>query len=266
MTFSTENPFFGSIPSSIPLPNSPLTVVLMQIRFPAILSVVKKEFVADFQEQIRSSYPFYNIEYDTVLELNGNEISNESVPNWRFYDSERNWRLSLSTEFVALETRVYKSRVDFLKRVDNIVHVLSQTIQPNFITRIGMRYVDRLHGTLLEGLPRFIRPEMLSLNTQQYWKYVGQSQNEAVCQTDAGTMISRWGSMPENQSHEPILIPPIDSPSWFLDIDVFEEYGNPENFDKRKIGSCINNLAKRSYGFFRWAVNDDFLRECGGDV
>lgn len=266
MTFSTENPFHGPIPPSIPLLNSPLATVLMQIRFPAILSVVKTEFVADFQEKIRASYPLYQLDYDTVLELKDNEISNKSIPNWRFFDLERSWRLSLSTEFLALETHDYRSRTDFLERVDTVISILSQTIQPSFISRIGIRYVDQIYGRLFERLPMYIRPELLCLNTQQICENIGQSQNEAICQTDTGTMILRWGSMPKNQSHEPSVVPPIDSISWFLDIDTFSEYRNLKEFDVDHISKSINNLAKRAYGFFRWTVNDDFLRACGGKV
>ena len=264
--FSSENPFTGPVPETIHLPNTPLTSVLVQVRFPEILSIAKTEFIADFQESIRADYPLHHLDQDPILELNNSNIRQGFIPNWRFFDKERQWRLSLTTSFVSLETRAYQSRSDFTQRTEAIMHALLATIKPSMTTRIGVRYVDRIHGPKLEQLSHFVRPEILGLCIRDHQENLNRTLSEIVCETDVGLMTSRWGYIPANQTHEPELMPPISVPSWFLDIDAYNEFTQPEAFDADKITSHVMKLATRTYGFFRWAVSDELLKACGGRI
>ena len=264
--FSSENPFVGPVPKTVHLPNTPLTSVLVQVRFPEIFSIAKTEFIADFQESIRADYPLHHLDQNPILELNNNSVRQGLIPNWRFFDKTRQWRLSLTTSFVSLETRAYQSRLDFTQRIETVMHALSATIKPGMTTRIGVRYVDRIHGPRLEQLSRFVRPEILGLYIRDHQENLNRTLNEIVCETDIGSMTSRWGYVPANQTHEPELMPPISVPSWFLDIDAYNEFAQPEAFDADEIKSRVMKLATRTYGFFRWAVNNEFLKACGGKI
>ena len=266
MIFSTESPFVGPASPTVHLPNTPLTGVLVQVRFPEVFSIAKAEFIADFQERIRADYPLHYLDQNPVLELKNDGGKQGLIPNWRFYDAARQWRLSLTTGFVALETRAYQSRLDFTQRADTIMRALSATIKPGLTTRVGVRYVDRIHGPQWEQLSSFVRPEILGLYKGDYRENLNRTWNEIVCETDAGTMTSRWGFMPANQTHEPDLMPPISAPSWFLDVDVYNEFAQPKAFDADEIKTRITNLTTRAYGFFRWVMSDEFLIACGGDI
>ena len=265
MTFSTEDPFFGPVPQTVPLPQTPLTSVLVQVRFPEVLSIAKAEFIADFQERIRAEYPLHLKDQNPILEVIGDGIRPNLTSNWRFLDEERKWRLSLTTNFVTLETRAYQSRSDFVQRTRKVVQALSETIKPSLVTRIGVRYVDRLLDAQLDQLSHFVRPEMLGLCIGNCRKNLGRVISEAVGETDVGTMTARWGAMPEKHTHEPDLMPPISAPSWFLDVDVYNEFEQSEAFNAQEIEARVTKLAERAYGFFRWAVSDEFLKACGGN-
>lgn len=266
MNFSTENPFVGQVPPTVHLPDTPLTGVLVQVRFPEVFSITKAEFIADFQERIRADYPLHQLEQPPYLELENAKVRQGTIPLWRFYDAARQWRLSLTTDFVALETRAYQSRLDFTQRADAVLSALSATINPGLITRVGVRYVDRIHSSQWEQLSSFVRPEILGLYKEDYRENLNQTFNEIACKTDVGTMSARWGFMPANQTHEPDLMPPISVPSWFLDIDVYNEFTQLGAFDAEDIKTRITNLAGRAYGFFRWVTNDKFLIACGGEI
>ena len=266
MSFSTESPFVGPVPSTVQLLNAPLTAVLVQIRFPDVLSIAKAEFIADFQESIRMNYPFNQEHHNSVLELMDGNFKQTKVTNWRFFDKERQWRISLASNFLALETRAYKSRTEFTQRTVDVMHALSSTINPNLMTRIGVRYVNQLYGPKWEQLSRYIRPEVLGISIEEHQEKLSRTLNEIAGETDVGLMTSRWGFMPANQTHEPDLMPQISTPSWFLDIDVYNDFAQPESFDVKEIESRVMRLAARAYGFFRWTVNDEFLISCGGDI
>ncbi|MCY3768633.1 MAG: TIGR04255 family protein [Gammaproteobacteria bacterium] len=266
MTFSTEDPFFGPIPPTVPLPKTPLACVLVQIKFPEILSVAKTEFIADFQECIRADYPFMQKEQNPVWEVMNGDVRESVTQNWRFFDKKRQWRLSLATNFVALETRAYQSRADFIQRIAGVAQALSATINPGVMTRIGVRYVDQIRGPQLEQLSRFVRPEILGLYMGNHRNNLDHTLSETVAKTDVGSITSRWGFMPANQTHDPDLMPPTSAPSWFLDVDLYIEFEQPEIFGADEIGTRVMKLTARAYGFFRWAVNDKFLRQCGGEI
>lgn len=236
------------------------------MKFPEILSIAKTEFIADFQENIRAEYPLQHLDQQPVLELKNFNVAESLVPHWRFLCKANSWRISLTTNFVSLETRAYESRLDFTQRFDTIVRALSKSIKPGLTTRIGVRYVDRIHGPQLEKIARFVRPEILGLYSVNLRSNLRRTFNEVVSETDVGAMTSRWGYMPANQTHEPDLMPPISAQSWFLDTDVYNNFTPPEAFDADEIKSCVTSLATRAYGFFRWVVNEDFLEACGGDV
>ena len=146
MIISSENPFVGPVPKTVHLPNTPLVSVLVQVRFPEILSIAKTEFIADFRERIRADYPLHKLSQDPFFELNNDGMKMGVTRNWRFLDKSKQWCVSLTTGFVSLETRFYQSRLDIIERTHTIVHALSATIKPGMTTRIGVRYVDQLHG------------------------------------------------------------------------------------------------------------------------
>ncbi len=264
MNFSTENPFFGPVPGTIPLPRTPLTAVLAQIRFPEILSVAKAEFVSDFQEEIRQDYPICASSTEHLFEVRPSAVNQSLSQNWRFNDSTGLWRTTLASGFFALETRGYSSREDFVARVAQLANALSNTVKPNSTTRIGIRYVDRVHGESLDALERFVRPEVLGPCNEPLRENIEQVWTQLTAMTDHGKLTARWGHMPRGMTHEPDLMPPIEESCWFLDTDAYMEFSEPRQFESTYIADKLDQLASRSYGFFRWAVSDEFLRHCGG--
>ena len=266
MNFSNENPFNGQVPDTVPLPNTPLTGVLVQVMFPEILSIENADFVAPFQEKIRARYPIVQQEQNLVLQISPEGSKQSKTPNWRFFDVERKWRISLTRNFIAMETRAYDSRSDFTSRISEIALALAETINPNILTRIGVRYVDRIHGDTLSNIDQFVRSELLGLYTPKNWDNINHTMSEIVGETDVGIITSRCGYMPQHQTHEPDLMPAIGVPSWFLDIDVYQEFDHSEEFNSEFIEDITMKLATRAYGFFRWATNSEFLKTYGGDI
>ena len=265
MTFPSESPFDGPVPDSILLRNTPLTGVVVQVKFPEVLSIARVEYIAEFQERIRSCYPLHAQHHGFIFQVTPHGAQPDRSPLfWRFLDTARKWRVSVGTNFLALETRAYESRQDLVQRSESVANALSKTINPALMTRIGVRYVDRICGDNLERLHQFVRPEVLGLYNRDHQASIVRTISEVVGDTNVGTISVRCGFMPPNQTHEHDLMPAIGTPSWFLDVDVYQEYGQPQAFDPSEINVQIMELASRAYGFFRWAVSTEFLRAYGG--
>ncbi len=266
MSFSQRDPFFGDVPQSVHLPETPLTGVLVQLRFPEIFSISKREYIADFQEKIRKSYPQHTHEEGLQISFGPEGPQPSKVPTWRFLDTKSQWRVTLTTSFLSLETRAYTTRSDFADRTSALAKALQNTIEPGFLTRLGIRYVDRIHGDQFKGLDQYIRPEMLGVYQPDLRDRIERTVSELHAGTDCGEISVRWGFMPPNQTHEPNLMPAISVPSWFLDIDTYQDFREPIELHANDVQKKTMELATRSHGFFRWATNDEFLRSYGGEV
>jgi uncharacterized protein (TIGR04255 family) len=259
------NPLSESRPSEVPLKSAPLIRVLYQMRFPMIAAVEEKSFIVRFQESLRGEYPVMRQERGTRLSmaLQG-AISGPESTVWRFHDVAGNWRASLASDFIALETTAYTDQADFLARLGRLLNAAREHVNPQMTDRCGLRYIDRVTGERLKRLGTMLRPEVAGILNAPFWdKAVHMvSQNIFALPDNPGKLMARWALVPENATIDPTAIEPISERSWILDIDVFDEQSRP--YDPDQVIGQAQKFADRAYTFFRWAVNDEFIREFGG--
>src|SRR2546428_4108943 len=100
---SRDNPLTASAPREIWLPKAPLVRVITRINFPAVVSIGKPEFIAPFQEALRSVYPVLRPEQALGLIFSGFAAGVAPAPQtqttWRFSDPENSWRVALAPNF-----------------------------------------------------------------------------------------------------------------------------------------------------------------------
>ena len=262
---AARNPLISRAPPEVPLPKAPLIRVISQIRFHQVLAVGKKDFVAPFQEAIRKTYGVLEAEevQDVVLSPSAGEASQREVV-WRFSDLASEWRVSLAPSFIALETRAYQSRADFLRRLREVVEAVSTHIAPAAAQRIGLRYIDRVTGESLDQMASLVRKEFLGIVGSSLVEYIAHSTSETLFQLPQATdqLMVRWGMVPPHVTVDPNVVEPIGERSWLLDIDMFSTQRTP--FDTDSLVSQTERYAERVYTFFRWAVKDEFLSRYGG--
>lgn len=154
----------GGPPKEVQLPSAPLARVIAQARFAPILAIRNPDKVASFQEAIRTTYPILQEEraHHIVIGPVGERASREELI-WRFGNREKRpeWRVSLSVDFVALETSAYVSRTDFLGRFKTVIRALEQSFTPTECQRLGVRYIDRITGEANGKIADLISPKFL---------------------------------------------------------------------------------------------------------
>ena len=249
------------------LTNAPLIAVLAQVMFGSLLSIKNEEEVSRFQESIRDKYPVLKTEKNktsTVDVVAGSVISTSEQTIWRFSDAQDIWRVSLSPEFVAIETRKYGTREEFSNRLSEILKAVAKQFNPTIMTRIGVRYVDRLQGGDLDKISTLVNPTLVGLLNTELNVVVDVSINEALFKFDSKNVFARWGLLPPGATIDPNLVKPIRDRSWILDIDASTSDSKVWNHDF--LLQEIESLADLSYKFFRWSVKPEFLRHFGGKV
>jgi uncharacterized protein (TIGR04255 family) len=262
-----NNPLIDPPPKEVPLKNAPLVRVIAQVRFPPILSIEKKEFVGSFQEAIRDTYPILQPERTQgfAVDRQGNVQTLTQVA-WRFVDATGNWRVSLSSNFVALETTAYSSRTKFLERLDKIVTALNENFNPTIIERFGFRYVDRLIDRDLMDISLLVKPEIVGIASADFKDDIHHNINESlfILPDEKGQILARWGMVSAGTTFDPDAIEPIDKSSWILDLDM--SLSKNREFSVEALMEEAKQFSERLYTFFRWAVEDEFLRRFGGEL
>jgi len=260
-----SDPLVGAPPPEVPLRDAPLVRVIAQLRFPVITMMTKQEFIAPFQEAIRSTYPILRQEQTQgfMMAPLGPVLGQKQIA-WRFSDIENAWRVSLTPEFLALETTRYRSRDDFLARLQTLVVALQQHIEPKVLERLGLRCIDRIAGEALGDIGTLVRHEVLGVVETPLHQYASHILSETLLQPPEAKeqILVRWGRLPAGATVDPFAIEPIGQASWILDLDMFSTEQRP--FVSEQILADARRYAERLYSVFRWAVTDEFLRRYGG--
>jgi uncharacterized protein (TIGR04255 family) len=261
------NPLMAPPPPEVPLSKAPLVRVIAQIKFPLIVSLEKRDFIAPFQEAMRPFYPVLRFEQSQGMVFGPQGVSPApQLVIWRFSDAGSRWRVSLAPDFVALETEEYSAREDFLNRLSIVIDALEKHFEPKVVDRVGVRYIDRLTGPALADIAKLVRPQVLGILATPAGNHVEQLISESIfsLQEKGARLLLRQGRVPKGTTVDPTAINPINEPSWILDIDMFRAAS--QEFLAKEIVDEARTFTERIYAFFRWAVTDDFLRYFGGKV
>jgi uncharacterized protein (TIGR04255 family) len=265
---SAGDPFSADPPVRVPLPNAPLVRVLAQVRFPMIASISSPDFIAPFQEAIRKAFPVLKKDqaHEVVFGPQGAQPGSVKTA-WRFHDLKNESRVTLSSDFLAIETRTYRRREDFLENFERILVALSQHLDPPVVNRLGVRFVDKFEAgpneSLRDILPSLVSPQIAGPFGGGLGARVTRSMQEALIDLpDGATLYSRWGLVPSGTTYDPAVVPPSSGQSWVIDLDAFRS--EQRDFSPSSELECAKALSDHVYTMFRWCVTDSFIRRFGG--
>ncbi|MGH8558539.1 MAG: TIGR04255 family protein [Blastocatellia bacterium] len=266
MNSGPPSPLGGPPPNEIPLAKSPLERVIAQVRFTPIAKMDEKSFVAGFQEDLRAEYPFFEEEYEQFIQLDvaagAQTVSQRKRPVWRFLDAEKNWRISLTSDSIALEVKKYTSRADFLARWSKVLGATAKHFTPALVVRIGMRYVDRLRDQNVSIVSQLIKSEYLGPLLTTFQDQVRHMISETTLSVEEGNLLLRLGKLPSGGTIDPNVLEPISSESFIVDIDVSSV--TQRNFDCQELENIFRQFAERAYAMFRDMVTNEFDKAYGG--
>ncbi len=257
------DPLVAPLPAEVPLKDAPLVRVIAQLRFPEILSIEQRDFVAPFQEAIRATYPVLRQEQTQGVLLGPAGLA-PAKPQiaWRFGDTDGHWRVSLTPEFLALETTKYVSRTDFFGRLKAVATALDEYIDPAQVDRLGVRYIDRITGAAVDDIAKLVRAEVRGITGTIAAAHAAHALSESMFEVDDARVLARWGVLPPDKTLDLAAIEPATERSWLLDLDMFS--AAPMPFVVDQVVERAQRYAERIYTVFRWAVTDEFLVRYGG--
>jgi uncharacterized protein (TIGR04255 family) len=232
---------------------------LVLVQFSPVLRIADQSGagIADFQDDIRDVYPNYQVELETLLQVEfkadgaAPQPLVQHVPVFRFLDSARAWKVSLTSESIGLEVPGddYTNSEDFARRMERIVRAVGKHFRPAETQRIGVRFVNAapIDG---DADPRAVcARELVSVTGESdlvhsdlLWRFV----------VDEGELILRSGVLAPDATHDPRMLDPAPVRRWYLDIDVINV--GTANFDADNVSRSIMAHVRRVHAVYRWAM------------
>lgn len=236
---------------------APLLVVLTQIRFPPVLSLLAEPGVVGFQEAIREDYPRMVKIDESGLRLGPSGVQTERhAPVWKFTSDggDDDWAVSLSVDFVSFETPKYTHAADFVGRFDRVLDALDRTVHPAPSTRIGLRKVNDIKAPVTDASSwrEFLHPSL-----------VGVAAEEPVAPFVLNT-LSHVRLRDENGDELAIYHGVVgdDLGQYRLDLDYYSE--RPLAIRAlSELSELLRTFAASETQFFMWAMDPEFRETFG---
>jgi uncharacterized protein (TIGR04255 family) len=251
------------------LSQSPLLLVLAQVRFSPILQMDK--FIPEIQERLRSQgFPKFQAATEaTSIQIPGMPaLSQNPTVHWEFMDPEGRKSIVVGTESVAFTVTDYSTFEDFRVGLQIALLTVHEAVKLPLRTRVGLRYIDLLIPKEGKEVSDYVRLEILGLLKDklplQRLAYVSQ----LLCESKIGKFILRCthqigGSVlpPDLQLlrltvKKPLL---LNQEFCVLDFDHFLE--EQSEFDLATVSTDFNSLHDVLDQGFRAVVTPEALKE-----
>lgn len=249
----------------VQLSKTPLLRVLCQIRWPQLTNgpAIAQDIADVIAKSCSRDYPLQENtkEVELILTPVGTQQSTGS-DIFKFSSSDGHWDLSVSDQFLTLETDAYESSREFSERFKQVLETIGKLEVIPYISRIGYRYTNRIHNPEdLERLDTLVKPSLLGPQGIDHAESVelAQAATEAFYELNGDSLAVRWAYLGPNGRIDP-TIKPVNVPSWVLDLDSYAEF-EPRGLmiDPPTVVDNIKRLSDNAYQFFRAAVTDEFI-------
>jgi uncharacterized protein (TIGR04255 family) len=167
------------------LKNSPLVMVLAQLRFSPILSMEK--YIPDIQETLRATYPRFTQNNIQAIRL-GPEPQFEPDVHWVFLNKDQSTSITLATTFVSLSTNCYDTFEVFAEEFESMLESLVP-VDISLQERLGLRYVDLVQLKKSETFSKYFQESLLGLTGQEFGAKGPLNRFEFVGRTDYGKIV-----------------------------------------------------------------------------
>ena len=238
--------------------NSPLRLVIGQVRLPLLFRFAEKPFLASFQESLQPDYPRPAQEQQATLRFSARgRIDPTGATLWRFSDRDGAWSVVLGESALTLESRRYTDIKEFSERFSKILSAAQRDLGVEERTRLGLRFVNEFRsseGTNLRRWAELLNPSFVGFGGADLLDGdVEHAFQEVQFKRSAGMFVVRHGLL-TGTAVEPR---PGEGPErglfYLLDIDAFEQTEGP--LDVEATTKELTSFNDGIYQFFRWTID-----------
>lgn len=143
---------------SLQLKNSPLVLVLCQVRIAAIRNMTN--YIPKIQDQLRrKNFPVDVSGEVWELAVQGEGSARERRRmHWEFRTLEEKWSIIVGESAVVLQTTTYSNFEEFLRTLSLAMDVVNEVVGDLVVERIGFRYIDVIKPRQNESWKDYVQP------------------------------------------------------------------------------------------------------------
>jgi uncharacterized protein (TIGR04255 family) len=173
------------------LSQSPLLVVLAQIRFSPILQMDK--FIPAIQESLRGEgFPKFQAVQSATFQFPAIPAAVQNpTAYWEFMDRDETKSIVLGTESVAFSVTEYSVFPDFQIGLQTALLTIHETVRLPLRTRIGLRYTNLVIPKEGKQVSDYVRPEILGLSQDKLALQRMGYASELLCRSEIGNFLFR---------------------------------------------------------------------------
>jgi uncharacterized protein (TIGR04255 family) len=231
-----------------------LKTVVCQVRFSHSFAIEEPSSIAGLQKALRDRYPDAMPRQELLfgLSIPGAQASEVRTPSiYRFRDASGVWVVSLSPDWVGLETTEYTNFEEFRERLEEVIRLVEELFAPAQVDRVGFRYVNELPCGAKGDWRELVQPELHGLAADDsVLDHLVDSAEELHLILGQNKMNVRHGMAMEGDKH-----------CYTFDIDAFSEARG--SFSTKQIVTTVDELKAQAWSFFRASVTDELLSQLG---
>lgn len=254
------------------LKNCPLVCVLMEVRFSSVLNL--DGYLAKIQDKVRHDYPRFEREAEQSINVAPSGITVENTNKYVFTTKDKQSTFQLTPNRLVFVTKNYDRFEGFSAQCENLLSIISETINPTLCSRLGLRFSDCIKSPnansdkelqqLFNSDSLFFSSELSSLGlklsnrTETVLKI-----NDSLLAVRSVTGVTNLTAFEDLMQLKQIEVRPDVEPSLrvLLDFDHFwQDEENPKDFNVSEIVSSLNMLHETSRQAF-WNITSKYARE-----
>lgn len=216
-------------------PTNLIRQVVCEVRFPTIYDLPSDRPPAAFGSALRKEYVNVSSFQDIAVEsskFNG-------TPGHELSDKKGRWKVTLRPSTLTLETAKYEDFDEFRARVLAVWAAANSTIDSEFFTRIGLRYINTVPYDP-QTIGNWVRPELAALFGQPIGA-VTEYMTKIVGPTEFGGGYILHSGLVKNLKRNEI--------EFSLDFDLFKE-----DVAVSEAPALLDVLHDWEYRLFRWSL------------
>lgn len=232
------------------LSRPPLKAMLGQVRFPPVLLILERSYVAGFQEAVRSEYPELaeETQFGVLVGPNG-PVQTQPSKQWRLSTTDGRWSISLAQDALTLEAAAaqYTYYHEFRARFAEIWPAAIRTLRPQRRVQQGLRYVNHIDAERAPSEWReLINPQLLgAIGSPELGDDVEQAVSDYRFRRPDGTLALKHGL---------VRAGPDRKAGYLLDFDYFTQ--EPGDISTDEVLTTFDRFHDVIYPLFRWCITE----------
>ncbi len=134
-----------------------IRLAVCELRFPTLFELEEERPPLAFAKAVRKEYPTH----DLLANVNVNAGGLAHANAHSFRSKKGRWSVTLRAAALSLETSVYDSFDEFAERLGFVLKAAESTIDSEFFTRVGLRYINMVPCEL-ETANEWVNPALVA--------------------------------------------------------------------------------------------------------